>query len=388
MEDCQRFLGEPFEQVHRWLDEFMPTVGPTHRRFRHHWGGVREARKLFGDAGANAAIVHILRDCRNVPAAEDYQAGVADNLGLKANWPASAYIHYSEEDFALLVKYMTEGPMAVVLWTFFRTEGDISTFLLGMSRWTEEQRLEQLQNWPQAQARLSELSQTPLQTQQHKDVEGEVAAYCEELISKLPGLLSSIPGGRFAMVQTEQLVMPLTMIDYEYVEELKATLTGTDPKDIVRFALPDQLLMQVKSAIDPSGRAVNFISSQKTLTLQPITVTKVPGVGLEVKLTIAGTPQLIVVTRVEGRYYLRNGVHRAYLLASLGVKELPCILAEESQIPLIVGAYPAFAPHILALPRPPLLKDTLDPTVYLLMPAIRTNKVFRISAEELILPVN
>ncbi len=190
------------------------------------------------------------------------------------------------------------------------------------------------------------------------------------------------------MVQTEQLVMPLTMIDYEYVEELKATLTGTDPKDIVRFALPDQLLMQVKSAIDPSGRAVNFISSQKTLTLQPITVTKVPGVGLEVKLTIAGTPQLIVVTRVEGRYYLRNGVHRAYLLASLGVKELPCILAEESQIPLIVGAYPAFAPHILALPRPPLLKDTLDPTVYLLMPAIRTNKVFRISAEELILPVN
>lgn len=388
MEDCKRFLGEPFEQVNRWLDEFMPKVGSNHRRYRHHWDGVREARKLFGEAGANAAIVHILRDCRNIPAAEDYETGVADNLGLKANWPASAYIHYSEEAFALLVKYMTEGPMAVVLWTFFRSEPDVSNFLLGLSRWTDAQRHEQMQNWPQAQARFNELSRTPLQPLPHKDVEGEVANYCTEFAAKVPGLLSGIPGGRFAMVQTEQLITPLTMIDYEYVEELKATLTGTEPKEIVRFALPDQLLMQVKTAIDPSGRAVNFVSSQKTLTLQPIAVTQIPGVGFEVKLAIVGTPQLIIATRVQGRYYLQSGIHRAYLLASLGIKEIPCILAEHTQIPLIVGAYPAFAPHILALPRPPLLIDTLDPTVTLLMPVIRTNKVFRISAEELILPVN
>jgi hypothetical protein len=388
MNDCERFLGAPFEEVNRWLDEFMPKVGAGHRRFRHHREGVKEAAKLFGDAGARAAIVHILRDCRNIPAAEDYETGAADNLGLKAGWPASAYVHYPEEALALLVKYTLEGPMAVLLWIFFRSEADLAGLLLGISRWTREQQKEQLQNWSQAQARFDELNQTPLQPAQHKDPEGDIADVCADFSAKFPVILDHIPGGRFAMVRTEDLITPLTMIDYEYVEELKAALTGTESADIARFALPAEIEMQVKTAIDPSVRAINIISSQKSLTLHPVTVNQIPGVGLEVKFLLSGFPQMILVSRVEGRYYLRNGIHRAYLLASLGVKEIPCILADEKQIPATVGAYPSFAPHILALPRPPLLRDTLDPTMYLLMPLVRTHKVIRISAEELILPTS
>jgi hypothetical protein len=90
MDDCQLFLGAPHERVHRWLDEYSAIAGATHRKFRHHWEGVCEAERLFGKDGAKAAIVHILRDCRNVPRAGDYRSGVADALGLRAHWPASA----------------------------------------------------------------------------------------------------------------------------------------------------------------------------------------------------------------------------------------------------------------------------------------------------------
>jgi hypothetical protein len=202
--------------------------------------------------------------------------------------------------------------------------------------------------------------------------------------------MPQFPNARCAMVPTEQLITPLVLIDYEYVEELKAILTGIEPRDIARFALPTQSEFQVKTGFDPSGQAVNFVSSQKALVLGPMTVNSIPGVGLEVKMFLTGTPQLIIVSHVQGRLYLRAGIHRAYLLASLGVKEIPFLLYDEGQVPmpLAAGPYPTFAPHVLALPRPPLLRDALDPTLTLLVPLVRTTTVFRISAEQLTVPVN
>ena len=43
-------LGKPFEEVHRWLDEFAgkPPYGMRHRKLRHHLAGIEQARKLWG----------------------------------------------------------------------------------------------------------------------------------------------------------------------------------------------------------------------------------------------------------------------------------------------------------------------------------------------------
>jgi hypothetical protein len=388
MRDCQRLLGAPYESVNRWIDEFFGAHGPQHRKYRHHREGIEEARALFGDEGAKAAAVHILRDCRNIPTQEDYSTGAADALGLKKQWPVSAYIHYTEEAFNTLVKFTLEGPTAVILSAFFRTPTDLEQLLSALARLSSEQIHEHLRAWPQAQARFNELSLHPLGPATTREPDGKTAEYCLEAKNSLAPLMAQIPQSRFAMVPVDQLITPLTLIDYEYVEELKADLTGTEPEAIARFALPLVITVQGKTAIDPSGRAINFISSQKTLALGPITVSPIPGVGLEVKLSIVGTPQLITVGRIGERLYLRSGIHRAYLLASMGIKEIPCILRDENQVPLTLSAYPAFAPHVLALPRPPLLQDTFDPTLTLHVPLIRTNKVFRISAEELVLPVS
>ena len=66
--ECVEKLGKPYEEVHKWLDEFMnadflPLLKKTrHRQFRHHQAGMEEIRKLFGDDAVKAAEIHIRAD--------------------------------------------------------------------------------------------------------------------------------------------------------------------------------------------------------------------------------------------------------------------------------------------------------------------------------------
>ena len=65
-DESERLFGQPFPEVHRWLDEFAfrPPLGLRHRRLRHHEAGIAEARKLFGEKAAAAARQHVISDLR------------------------------------------------------------------------------------------------------------------------------------------------------------------------------------------------------------------------------------------------------------------------------------------------------------------------------------
>ncbi len=90
--DCERLLGDRHENVNRWMDELYAKYAANHRRHRHCWKGVREAKHLFGEAGARAAIVHIVRDCGEVPRQRDYDR---QNLGIVI---APEYLYYDGLD--------------------------------------------------------------------------------------------------------------------------------------------------------------------------------------------------------------------------------------------------------------------------------------------------
>lgn len=65
-EDSTSLFGKPYEEVHRWLDEFAGSVehGYRHRKKRHHEEGVREAVRLFGTEAGEAARRHIISDLK------------------------------------------------------------------------------------------------------------------------------------------------------------------------------------------------------------------------------------------------------------------------------------------------------------------------------------
>jgi hypothetical protein len=47
--DAELKFGDPFAEVHRWLDEFQgtPKYGMRHRRVRHHRAGISEVRSCL-----------------------------------------------------------------------------------------------------------------------------------------------------------------------------------------------------------------------------------------------------------------------------------------------------------------------------------------------------
>ena len=66
-------LGQPFAEVHVWLDEFadQPPYGMRHRKLRHHLAGIEEVRKRWGEAAATAAQLHIIADLKQEGWTED-----------------------------------------------------------------------------------------------------------------------------------------------------------------------------------------------------------------------------------------------------------------------------------------------------------------------------
>ena len=58
-QDCEKKLGKPFREIHRWLDAFASPkrgyLNLNHRRYRHHIDGIEEVRKIYGDEAAEAA---------------------------------------------------------------------------------------------------------------------------------------------------------------------------------------------------------------------------------------------------------------------------------------------------------------------------------------------
>ena len=66
---CQESIdlfGQPFEEVHLWLDAFsgIEPYRMRHRRVRHHEAGIREAVRLFGSDAAAVARQHIISDLK------------------------------------------------------------------------------------------------------------------------------------------------------------------------------------------------------------------------------------------------------------------------------------------------------------------------------------
>ena len=93
-QDCVDQLGEPFEEVHRWLDELFAYLGADHREVRHNVKGVEKARKLFGDEGAKAAEIHILEDEGWIPVIDQH---FLLQLTLNPTVGQAFYLEYKDE---------------------------------------------------------------------------------------------------------------------------------------------------------------------------------------------------------------------------------------------------------------------------------------------------
>jgi hypothetical protein len=388
MRDCRLLIGEDCESVNRWMDECFKEYGPLHRFKRHHREGIQEAESLFGDLGRQAATVHILRDCRQIPRESDYSDGTVDNLGLRAKWPVSAYIRYSDDAFERLAMFSLHGPEAILNVSSFRSREDLAQILAGTRLVGDTPRMNViLEQWP-AFVEAKE-SSSPLVESYTNDLTDGQQQYAKELYSHplMQSVKAQFGGYSIHSVSPASLINPLVWIDQEYVEQLRPELIGTDDLDVIKFAVPRDINVSTQVAVDPDMRGVSLVSAQKYIAAMPPVINQVPGIGMVISFNVVGLPQLILASRVNGRLYLRNGMHRAFLLAASGVSAIPVVTVEERQLTQIGTMYPSFNNAVLETERPPLLSDMLNSNLTVNIPIARTQKVIRIHVEDLLLPV-
>ena len=85
-QECQQKLGDRCEEVNRRIDQFAhyPNMAflSQHRQFLHHAEGIAYFTRAYGKRGGEAARLHVLRDCGQIPRAQDYCDGTVDCYGM------------------------------------------------------------------------------------------------------------------------------------------------------------------------------------------------------------------------------------------------------------------------------------------------------------------
>jgi hypothetical protein len=100
----------------------------------------------------------------------------------------------------------------------------------------------------------------------------------------------------------------------------------------------------------------------------------------------AGSP-FFEVAEYAGRWFLRDGYHRAYALLQAGIFLLPAVVIRARTLGELGATQPQFFPEsILLSHHPPRLTDFLDPTLTLPYQRPPTVKTLRITIEETYAP--
>jgi len=77
---CEAAFGNPFTEVHDFLDQYSKAFPGQHRKLYHHRQGLALVAELFGPEAVKAAERHILEDEGVIP--EDHTYYGADNEEL------------------------------------------------------------------------------------------------------------------------------------------------------------------------------------------------------------------------------------------------------------------------------------------------------------------
>jgi len=391
VKDCVRFLGDGHAEVHRWLDQYMATKGGTHRQELHHVEGIEAAARLYGEEGRKAAIVHILRDCRNIPRREDYANGFADALGGRKDWPVAAYARYTEDAFGALVNYHLNGPEGSLLWGFI---GDgLEQFWTSVIKPSTEKPGPDIEAWEKAKDARGKLPQlAPLRQDELQPFSDADNAIVAGLFDEQPGLKEMIMAmvregvnAGFAWVPARALISPIAVIDYQHIEELRAELQGDDKRALIRFAFHGGPEVRFSASVHGHTMVVNSRNHGATVSVPRLEMD--PDGTPFVRFDLGATAEFINVNASADRLYLTNGIHRSYLLASMGFESVPALLVPVPTLSTLASFYPQFTPSVLRLARPPTVRDFFDETLTTRVRMINKQKAIVLAASELPVPI-
>ncbi|CAN5554838.1 hypothetical protein BH10ACI4_BH10ACI4_33850 [soil metagenome] len=397
--DCKLLLGKPYGDVHRWLDETFGQFGPTHRKIRHNRQGIETVRSMLGATAALAATIHILRDCQGIPDIQDYRSGRVDPLGFAMTRSVQQIASYSDEEFYKLASELIDDNHKCLLLLGWLENAPQLLHLVKsvVSNPSADFESSATYQWEKAREFILRLNdegepdseQLTLETPRafeplsDEDFQG-LGENAKSILENLKGQLGTVNLG---WILADSLINPLQLIDLDYANHLAAGISPqpTD-RQAMEFAAPERLNINAQALKD--NKSASVVTRFQELYLQSVEANVEPDIGFELRFKISPLPQYILVIEKDGRYILRSGMHRAFVLARAGMKRIPCFLARDVEMPPIVGPYPVYPTTVLRLPRPPKLLDSLNSNLCLKTAFQQSRRILRIAAEELLIPIN
>ncbi|RXH56912.1 hypothetical protein [Granulicella sibirica] len=145
---------------------------------------------------------------------------------------------------------------------------------------------------------------------------------------------------------------------------------------LTEVTLSQPRLVRYSSAGSIASGAVTITSPNPDLTLRPTADPEHP-------FRIHGGSPFLEVAHYRDRWILRDGYHRALLVLSAGVHQVPAVLIEARTIAEVGAIHPwFFSEDELFSPRPPRVTDFLSDALTIEYPRPRLHKTIRIHIEE------
>ncbi len=168
---------------------------------------------------------------------------------------------------------------------------------------------------------------------------------------------------QFKMVDVEKLISYQTSLNMEFIEELKKRIPqSTDQGSLLRFCLPsrkDQILEPVLVNFNPQTNTYSVITDNLDFRILGNVSGEDPATGRKfVGFGFGGGLRQMSVAEYEGRYFLKNGYHRAFALVAAGHRRVPVLLVHAPTYDLTGANRPGFFPiDTLMGNKPPLVGD-------------------------------
>ena len=170
-------------------------------------------------------------------------------------------------------------------------------------------------------------------------------------VERSPRFAATVGGMPWSFRMVE--IAPLLAFQLDIAAEPRGPAPGRALADLLRVCLP-QTVAEAAAYVSVQGSSLLVYSNDPNLKvlqagasgIDPRSRTQHGGV-----LYGLGSP-LVLVARLGGRHYLRNGCHRLHHLAAAGVSAVPCLVVEAADYAQL-GAPEGFDRSLLESGNPP-----------------------------------
>jgi hypothetical protein len=206
-------------------------------------------------------------------------------------------------------------------------------------------------------------------------------------IMSRPDCAAAYPPGSWTaeLVEIASLVPIHPNVDVHYAEGLGGP--DLDPANFmaaVKLAFPENQSIPFNLSVDQTQKSISLSSINPSVEVVGLRYGQTDKDGpMVVSFMIGSPPNILTVTRFNGRNFLSTGYHRVYRMLKAGLSHVPCVVREAedfaqtgAQAP---GALPSYA---LMEDRPPLFPDFADPIMGVIVPFRSVERMVRIRPDE------